>query len=270
MDVFRSRGPHRGHCRRDWSVHFRIWRCFRHLCLSDLGRLLRASPKSAQPLVAKLTVDRMATRHGADESNGYNASAHDFIAIRGHSAIGAEVVLSWSKRLKPGGDVLDIGCGHGVPISSTLADAGFKVYGVDASPRLVAVFREHLPNAQIECAAVQHSQWFGRAHDGIVAWGLVFLLSPDTQSAVIRKAASALVPGGHFLFTAPRQPCEWLDNLTKRKSLSLGAKAYRALLDAEGLELIGNTEDEGENYYFFACKRDDTSNGWHSRKGVIE
>lgn len=197
----------------------------------------------------------MATNSNADASNGYEAVADDFIAIRNRSSIGADTVRNWAKSLKPGGDVLDIGCGHGSPIAKTLIEQAFKVYGVDASPRLVAAFRERFPNAQVECAAVEDSQWFNRRFDGVVALGLIFLLRADTQATVIRKVSSSLVPGGQFLFTAPYQQCAWQDLLTNRECISLGSVAYRDLLESAGLALIGDGEDEGQNYYYFARKR---------------
>jgi SAM-dependent methyltransferase len=82
----------------------------------------------------------------------------------------------------------------------------------------------------------------------------VFLLAPDAQANLIHKVARALKPGGRFLFTAPRQASEWSDNLTGRKSVSLGSDAYRQILEAAGLVLVGEAEDEGENHYYFSHK----------------
>lgn len=160
----------------------------------------------------------------------------------------------WAEALLPGGTVLDLGCGHGVPISQSLVDAGFTVYGVDASPSMAAAFRSHLPQAWVECSAVEESQFFGRAFDGVIAWGLMFLLAPDAQTNLIHKVARALKPGGRFLFTAPRQVCEWQDNLTGQVSVSLGFAMYLQILEAAGLVLYGEADDEGENHYYLACK----------------
>lgn len=198
----------------------------------------------------------MTTDSNRDASNGYDAVAEDFIAIRDRAAIGMGTVRRWSKSLRPAGVVLDIGCGHGSPISQALIDEGFHVYGIDASPRLIAAFRKRFPDAQAECAAIEDSQWFDRKFDGVVALGLMFLLAPDTQAAVIRRASCALAPQGQFLFTAPYQQCEWSDLLTNRRCISLGATAYRELLESEGLTLVGDAEDEGQNFYYFARKQE--------------
>lgn len=189
-----------------------------------------------------------------DPSNGYETVSRDFMSIRSRSNIGLATVRDWAKSLPIGGSVLDMGCGHGVPISEALIDEGFAVYGIDASPSMIAAFRTRFPNIPVECSAIEDSQLFCRTFDGIIAWGLMFLLAPSVQALVIHKVALALKPGARFLFTAPHQACEWLDNLTGQKSVSLGPDTYRKLLEAEGLALVDETEDEGQNHYYFVRK----------------
>ena len=81
------------------------------------------------------------------KSNGYEDVAAEFIAGRGRnsSGVGASVVADWSQTLPSGATLLDLGCGTGVQISQPLIERGFKVYGVDASPTIVAAFRARLP-----------------------------------------------------------------------------------------------------------------------------
>jgi SAM-dependent methyltransferase len=135
-------------------------------------------------------------------------------------------------------------------------ERGFAVLGVDASARMFAAFRERFPIAHAECAAVEDSGFFNRKFDGIVAWGLMFLLPAGAQALVIRKAARALKPGGRFLFTSPPQAVTWPDALTGRASVSLGVEEYRRILCAEGLLLAGQRTDEGENHYYLTLARD--------------
>jgi 2-polyprenyl-3-methyl-5-hydroxy-6-metoxy-1,4-benzoquinol methylase len=189
-----------------------------------------------------------------DWSNGYEAIAREFMAHRTESTIGVTTVREWAEDLSPGATVLDLGSGHGVPISHTLIDAGLTVYAVEASPSLAAEFRIRFPEERVNCEAVEESDFFDRSFDGVVAWGLLFLLPPQAQKNLIHRVAQVLKPGGRFLFTAPNKECEWKDNMTGQPSASLGADAYRRILDAAGLTLAGETEDEGENHYFFAFR----------------
>jgi len=188
-----------------------------------------------------------------DRSNGYEAIADGFIRAR-TPTIGPRIVRKWAKGLPPGAFIFDIGCGHGIPISQALLQDGFTVYGVDASPTLVSKFREQFPNAPVECSSVEDSLFFNRTFDAVVAWGLIFILPVETQRRLIDKVARTLNWHGQFLFTSPKQACTWIDGMTGLPSISLGHEVYEQELAAHGLVLVGNDEDEGENYYYFATK----------------
>ena len=190
-----------------------------------------------------------------DGANGYELGAQEFIVRRTESRIGVATVRSWAQGLPRGAAVLDLGCGHGVPISQVLMEEGCAVWGIDASPTLVSLFRTRFPGVDVECARVEDSQFFRRTFDGVVAWGLMFLLEPGTQPLVLEKISRALEQGGRLLFTAPEQVCEWVDVLTERLSVSLGAVAYRRVLDEVGMDLLEQTHDEGDNHYYLAVKR---------------
>lgn len=195
----------------------------------------------------------MSAGPSSDRSNGYEAAAKRFMAVR-DPRIGAATVREWSQALPRGTSVLDLGCGHGVPISQVLADEGFAVSGIDASPTLVAAYRARFPAADVECASVEDADLLRHAFEGVVACGVLFLLRADVQPLVLRKVARALTPGGLFLFTAPREPVRWRDALTGWECVSLGVDAYVGALGAAGLVLTGEHADEGANHYYAASK----------------
>ena len=190
----------------------------------------------------------------SDPSRGYERMAREFMRGRGSDGVGATTVREWTRTVKPRGAVLDLGCGHGLPISEVLVDQGLDLYGVDASPSMIAEFKRRFPEAHAECSPVEVSDLFRRQFDGVVAWGLMFLLSPRAQEQLIGRIASVLVPGGRLLFTSPHQACSRTDILTGTGSVSLGVDRYREVLAAGGLELLGEASDEGENHYYFAAR----------------
>lgn len=191
-----------------------------------------------------------------DPSRGYESCAAEFLAgrDRARDGIGAATVRTWARTLRVHGAVLDLGCGSGIPNSRVLIDAGLRVCAVDASPTLVAAFEQTFPGIPTACEPAETSTFFDRTFDGILAWGLLFLLPSDTQQRLLRRAARALAAGGRLLFTAPRQPCRWIDALTAYPSESLGADVYREILRGAGLDLIGEFDDEGENHYYDAVR----------------
>jgi SAM-dependent methyltransferase len=186
-----------------------------------------------------------------DASAGWDAVADRFAALR--SDIGTEVVRLWSRSLPAGGSVLDVGCGTGLPIAKWLAQQGLALSGIDPSPKLIAAFRQNLPDAAAACEPAERSNFFDRRFDGVLAIGVLFLLPEEAQAAVIRRARHALVPGGRFLFSAPREPCAWNDSLTGRPSRSLGEARYQALLAEAGFQFLESHVDSGANHYFDAA-----------------
>jgi 2-polyprenyl-3-methyl-5-hydroxy-6-metoxy-1,4-benzoquinol methylase len=126
-----------------------------------------------------------------DPSNGYEAVASKFMERRGQSSIGVATILRWARTLPPGASILDLGCGHGVPLSMALIDDGFIIHGIDASPTLTAAFRSRFPHARVTCEAVEGSSFFGRTFEGVLAVGLIFLLPADAQRDLIRRVAQA-------------------------------------------------------------------------------
>ena len=82
----------------------------------------------------------------------------------------------------------------------------------------------------------------------------MFILPSYVQRMLIGKVARALNRNGQFLFTSPSEVCSWIDGMTGLPSISLGQDVYLQELAANGLELVGNDEDEGQNYYYFASK----------------
>ena len=194
-----------------------------------------------------------------DASNGYEGIAAEFLAGRGRAsstAVGAREVRNWARTLPSGATVLDLGCGPGLPITKVLVEEGLNVYGIDASPSLVNAFRHNFPEIPIACESVQDSLFFNRLFDGVIAWGLIFLLLPEDQRRLIQRVAKILVPGGRFLFTSSPEvePLVWNDAMTGLESRSLGPVEYRKLLSEAGLRVTSEYEDVGENHYFDARK----------------
>ena len=195
-----------------------------------------------------------------DRSNGYEGVAAEFLARRGggHSnrstAVGVKMVRSWARTLQRGAAVIDLGCGAGFPITEVLVEEGLNVFGVDAAPSFVEAFRRNLPNTPVVCEAVQDSRFFDRTFDGVLAWGLIFLLSPEDQRRLIQRIADILAPGGRLLFTSPDEPLVWNDAMTGLESRSLGAEEYRRELSAVGLSVISEYADGDHGYYFEALR----------------
>jgi SAM-dependent methyltransferase len=192
-----------------------------------------------------------------DRSNGYEGVAVEFLARRGSgrsTGVGVHAVREWARTLPSGAAVIDLGCGPGFPLTGVLVAEGLDVFAIDAAPSFVEAFRCNLPNTPVVCEAVQDSIFFHRTFEAVLAWGLMFLLSPEDQRRLIQSIAGILVPGGRLLFTSVAEPLVWNDAMTRLESRSLGAEEYRRQLSDVGLVVTSEYEDEGQNHYFDASK----------------
>ena len=76
-------------------------------------------------------------------SRVYRADAADATTQRQY----AEWLDPVRDRVPAGGDVLDLGCGNGIPAAKWWSDNGFRVTGVDLSDTMVERARELVPGS---------------------------------------------------------------------------------------------------------------------------
>jgi len=217
---------------------------------------LKTASFNLSPIKLTLSAVSFKIQLMTDESNGYESIAEIYINGRGRAVngIGASTARAWAKTFNKGAEILDIGCGTGIPVTNILLEAGLRAYAVDASPKMVADFRQNFPGVPVVCEPVERSAFFNRHFDGIIAIGLMFLLPEANQRALIPKIAAVLNSGGKLLFTSPLEEVEWKDAMTEQRSISLGSEEYRALIKAAGLLISEEFDDEGGNHYFSGIK----------------
>lgn len=103
-------------------------------------------------------------------------------------------------RLEPvrarGGLVVELGCGSGL-LTRSLVDAGHRVIATDASPAMVELAREVVPDAEAVEVLVLPDDPIPEA-DAVVSVGHVLCYRPDEAAveAGLRAAARAVRPGG--------------------------------------------------------------------------
>ncbi|KUI64161.1 Demethylmenaquinone methyltransferase [Cytospora mali] len=96
---------------------------------------------------------------------------------------------------------VDIGCGTGRPVCSSLADAGHDVLGIDVSSAMINAARERVPNAKFEQIDFRN---FNPPQQSLDAASVYFSMIADvTQQEIkgfIADIYRALKPGGLFVF----------------------------------------------------------------------
>lgn len=109
------------------------------------------------------------------------------------------VVVELVKKLEGVRSICDLGCGNG-HISGRLANAGFEVTGVDASPSGIAIARRAYPNVEFVEALIDRQLNLGQ-FDLVVSSDVIeHMYRP---SDLLEAARELLKPGGQILLGTP-------------------------------------------------------------------
>ena len=98
----------------------------------------------------------------------------------------------------PGGKVLDVGCGTGIPVGKMLYDAGLKVTGVDVSDEMISQASINLPKATFYRMPMTDID-FENKFNGVVSSYSLLCLPPDDFKLMASRIHKALKRGGYFL-----------------------------------------------------------------------
>src|ERR1051325_1029531 len=101
--------------------------------------------------------------------------------------VGVPEVTSLLASLPEGASVLDVGCGTGMPLTTTLLVAGCKVVGVDSSLPMLEQFQANCPDTPFVYAPIQTAQLHGQMFDAAIAWGVLFHLEHEEQRKAVAK-----------------------------------------------------------------------------------
>ena len=97
--------------------------------------------------------------------------------------------------------VLDIGCGTGRPICSSLAQAGHSVTGIDVSGAMLAAARERVPKAKFEQIDVREFSTPESSFHAITAYfSFIAGVTQDDIRDSFKRIYTWLKPGGLFVF----------------------------------------------------------------------
>ena len=164
------------------------------------------------------------------------------IVAAGYDAI-AEAYLAWSQAEDFGGrakylaylldalpdavDVLELGCGAGLPVTRALAEH-MEVTAVDISRRQLELARVNAPDATFIQANLEELELPDGAFDATVAFHSVTHLPRERHGALFRRIHGWLRPGGLFVasFGATDNPSDVDDDW-------LGAPMFFSHFDAE-------------------------------------
>lgn len=150
--------------------------------------------------------------------------------------------------VEPGSDILDLGCGNGVPVAAYFIQHGMKITGVDASPGMIARCQARFPDHQWHWADMR-ALALGQQFDALLAWDSFFHLTRDAQRQMFPRFAAHTRPGAHLLFNTGPQNGEALGRFADQDLYhsSLSPDEYRFLLQQSGFDEIAHVAEEPES-----------------------
>ena len=82
----------------------------------------------------------------------YDSVAGEYESAYGHSAGLLTFIQKSLSMFKPTSKILDIGCGTGAPVATTMAREGHKITGIDITPSMIELSRAAVPDGDFEIA----------------------------------------------------------------------------------------------------------------------
>lgn len=93
--------------------------------------------------------------------------------------------------------LLDIGCGTGIPFTKYLTEQGFNVTGIDIAESMIRLAKTNVPEANFLTLSMMEFD-YENMFDGIVSSYSMQLLDPFRFDVVTEKISKALLTGGLF------------------------------------------------------------------------
>ena len=125
----------------------------------------------------------------------YDSMGADYESAFGHDIGLHNFIKKALTFFPPSSKVLDVGCGTGRPVSSTVAAHGHKVIGIDIAPSMVDLSRKAVPTGEFEVANMLEYAPKEKV-DVVLNILSLFLLSRKEMEAMSRKWAEWLLPDG--------------------------------------------------------------------------
>lgn len=99
------------------------------------------------------------------------------------------------------GDLCDLGCGAGEPVSAMFVARGWRVTGVDFSAGMLGLANTYVPEVSTVLADIRDVDFDASSFDAVAAVYSLFHIPWREHSVIFARVARWLRPGGRFLFT---------------------------------------------------------------------
>ena len=186
------------------------------------------------------------TREQTEQNKkAYNEIAEQWNEYREKTSV-EKIIMEFASKIKPNGNILDIGCGTGFPIAKYFSDHGFFVTGIDISENQIAIANDKKINNTRFYVCDFFDFMPDKKYDGIIAFDVFFHFPKARQTIIYNKISKWMEAGAYLLFTHGKSDSETAGAM-------YGKNFYYSALDTNDVKNLLLTNNLGmvlsiENY----------------------
>jgi ubiquinone/menaquinone biosynthesis C-methylase UbiE len=158
---------------------------------------------------------------------GYNSIADRYLAERTRDSEDVRLLSDFIERLPANANVLDAGCGAGIPISQMLNEH-FNVTGVDFSESQIELAKKNVPNVKFLCEDMTKMNFAENTFDGITSYYAIIHIPREEHQSLLANFHRMLKPGGFALLCLGAE--HLIDDIDENY---LGTRMYWSHYDTE-------------------------------------
>lgn len=132
---------------------------------------------------------------------GYDAASRRYDQAYGGATKYQPWLAELPERLPQAADILDLGCGSGLPVARDLTALGYRVTGVDISDVQIQRAIDLVPDATFIRADVSTVRFDPASFDAVVSFFALIHLPLADQPVLLERVASWLRPAGLLVAT---------------------------------------------------------------------
>ncbi len=156
------------------------------------------------------------------------------------------------EKLSKGAEVLELGCGSGIPTTQQLAEK-FSVTGVDISAQQIAFAQQRILKAKFLHGDMTKLDFPENSFDAITAFYSIIHVPRQEQAGLLCKIESWLRPGGLLVISMGANSDEaqvnenWLGGLPMYWS-NFDSETNRQLVEKAGLNIISAKDETADEF----------------------
>jgi ubiquinone/menaquinone biosynthesis C-methylase UbiE len=172
-----------------------------------------------------------------------------------------DVLNSFASLLTSGSEVLDMGCGAGVPVAQFLVKTGYKVTGIDFSSSMIELAKVNVPEAAFIEMDMRKLDFDDASFDGIIALYSLFHIQKEDHGTILNKFHSLLRKNSVLLFCSGWNQWEGTKDFHGAQMYwsQPGKELTRQLVLEAGFDLIlSEVRDYGGDKHYWVIARKNT------------